>query len=855
MATVVLGAAGTAVGGPLGGAIGATVGSYLDQEFIFPELFGEPIQEGPRVDDFQMGTAAEGSPIIFCQGPENKIAGTAIWMSDVEEVKTTQEQGGKGGGGGVKSTTYTYFADIAIAVCEGEVQNISKIWAGGKIVFEEDNDIALSGSDVSVTAIASGYFGNSLMRLNSPALGTDLSLLRSGIDVTLTGFANGGNNGTFRAFTLAGDQTSPTELVLINVNRVTEAAGASVTLAQVIPDTDPTQAKSVTIHKGTEAQVADPIIEAFEGVGNVPGFKFIAYVVIERFALADYGNRLPVFQFFVEKDTSITVASAVQELVLRSGRVAAEVDVTAVSAGNLRGYALRGPQAMQKALQPMMLAHDIVMRESSKVMIFQQRASPDTRTVLADDLAAHDPDSDVPRVASINDDPGLNIPQEVDVEFIDGENEYQTGSQRERRIDSPADNVARLRFPIVMAAPQARSIAARELWTPQANRQRVVLSLPPSYLQVEENDLVTFTAYGETFNVRVMQIERGHNNMLMLNCVVEQLHTLTQVSVADLPAGAAVQTVPVPQAMVLDIADIAPLLRLHSTNPGAYFSTAGADTREPWRQAQLFRSEDDSAFTFIETVPLEATMGESTTILGTGPVGYFDEVGTVDVVLFAGALESANVAQVRSGANFALLGNEMIQYRSAVLIAALTYRLTGLLRGRMDTADEIGGHVAVERFIALNRGGFRFIELEESAIGTTRFYRSVAVGENVANEQSHTLAFAGNSIRPFSPAHADGARDGSNNLTITWLRVTRSPIRLLSGTLVPLLEAVEEYEVDILDAPGGTVLRTIEITAETASYTAAEQTTDGLTPGDLVDVEIFQLSRAVGRSKPLVALV
>ena len=41
------------------------------------------------------------------------------------------------------------------------------------------------------------------------------------------------------------------------------------------------------------------------------------------------------------------------------------------------------------------------------------------------------------------------------------------------------------------------------------------------------------------------------------------------------------------------------------------------------------------------------------------------------------------------------------------------------------------------------------------------------------------------------------------------------------------------YDIDIYDLPGGTLLRTKQVTGvEQVSHTAAEQTTDGMTPGD-----------------------
>jgi hypothetical protein len=62
---------------------------------------------------------------------------------------------------------------------------------------------------------------------------------------------------------------------------------------------------------------------------------------------------------------------------------------------------------------------------------------------------------------------------------------------------------------------------------------------------------------------------------------------------------------------------------------------------------------------------------------------------------------------------------------------------------------------------------------------------------------------------------------------------------------VPLGEAAEAYEVDVMD--GSTVVRTIATTTPTATYTAAEQTTDFGAPQASVTIRVHQVSAVVGR--------
>lgn len=58
------------------------------------------------------------------------------------------------------------------------------------------------------------------------------------------------------------------------------------------------QTMQMRVHHGYETQEPDPLIAAKEA-GEAPAYRGLAYVVFERFPLADYGNRVPQFDFEV----------------------------------------------------------------------------------------------------------------------------------------------------------------------------------------------------------------------------------------------------------------------------------------------------------------------------------------------------------------------------------------------------------------------------------------------------------------------------------------------------------------------------------------------------------------------------
>ena len=51
------------------------------------------------------------------------------------------------------------------------------------------------------------------------------------------------------------------------------------------------------LYYGSDTQIASPLMEGYLGVGNVPAYRGLAYVVLHRLQLANFGNRLPNLTF------------------------------------------------------------------------------------------------------------------------------------------------------------------------------------------------------------------------------------------------------------------------------------------------------------------------------------------------------------------------------------------------------------------------------------------------------------------------------------------------------------------------------------------------------------------------------
>lgn len=122
-------------------AAASVVGSVIDSRLFGPGPTHQQ-SEGPRLENLQVQSSTEGAPIPEVAG-RVRLAGQIIWATRFKEVVTTTTQsagggGGKGGGGGggggstITTTTYSYFASFAVALSDGPIDRVGRIWADGK---------------------------------------------------------------------------------------------------------------------------------------------------------------------------------------------------------------------------------------------------------------------------------------------------------------------------------------------------------------------------------------------------------------------------------------------------------------------------------------------------------------------------------------------------------------------------------------------------------------------------------------------------------------------------------------------------------------------------------------------------
>jgi len=710
---------------------------------------------------------------------------------------------------------------------------------------------------------------NQFLTLTALSGGVDLSQVQVG-GGKLQIIAPSANAGLYKVFDsglLANGDTYVKVGVKATFNPFTAiASGTAVELFQSNPSfSTKTMNEAPDFHRGAttgllgaEDAPIDELFESLRSPNRVPAYRGKIVVTLKGLQLFDFGNTLPQFEADVVQSSQSMVRDYVKQVCSDSGMLEDEVEADALSQP-LLGLAMRGPQDSREKLAPVMMAYELVTSEVDGTLTFTHRNNVAQYTVEASDLSAREIGAETIRPVTFSD-LGDEPADAVIVTYRDGGRDYTTTvAQANRRAEAPR-STQRIDLSLLqMEAEDALKLATHIAYLAPVNRRQVEFTLPMSYVdRVREGVRLLVPVAGRTREVLVMSVTRGPTGVLEISGVLEQS------SVFDLDVDAYQPPAPLLASVGTDangfgsvpidinFLDIPPLRDEHRGKIGFYAAACSTSRSARFPGALIYQALDEyeEEWRAVGRVPVDSVIGQCSTVLGDAVEGVWDEINTLDVVLTSGELESVTALACLNGRNRATVGLEVIGFRSAELIDVHTYRLSGLLRGLRQTEATIPNHIDDESFILLTGKGLEFIELENAAQGMPRSYKVVTPGSRLPEAPSFSFTVTGATAQCFAPVNIRGTRDASNNLTVEWTRVTRANVRLLSQQAIPMAEPFERYELEVRDSSDN-LLRTIVVNAPYAVYTAAQQTADGITPGNPVFVFVRQLGDIVhaGRTR------
>lgn len=281
----------------------------------------------------------------------------------------------------------------------------------------------------------------------------------------------------------------------------------------------------------------------------------------------------------------------------------------------------------------------------------------------------------------------------------------------------------------------------------------------------------------------------------------------------------------------------------------AGFYAAVSSSSENWKGAVLYVSADGGAsYAPLETMTANATFGTAQTVMPNFLSGNIpDEASVLNVALIRGELSSITYDSFIKGLQAALIGNEVVYFRNAVLQMDGTYNLSGFLRGRRGTDHTIGAHVAAERFVLLSPASVYRIAAATNTIGVELLYKVPSIGGTLTDAVAYSYTNRGTGLKPYAPVLLGGVVTPSGDALLHWTRRTRISAEWRDNVDVPVSEFSESYVIEIYDA-GFTILkRTHSSSAPSVSYSSAEQTADFGAPQTNIYFRVYQISDLVGR--------
>jgi len=599
-----------------------------------------------------------------------------------------------------------------------------------------------------------------------------------------------------------------------------------------------------SLYLGDETQMPDPYIEAKQGAGNVPAHRGLAYIVFKNMSITTYGNRVP--SLAIEVFTPVTkLSDIVADVCMEHGIDAAQLVVSDLESVSLLGFKTDTSQTGREKLQNLQNYFIFDGRENDGVLEFIKRSNfSNVYAVPYEDLGAFESTpSDEPY--NFNNPSDYDMPRSVTLNFLSYENDYQQGSitAKRRNVISTDDITVTANFALHDA--DAKAVVDTLLYAQWISGRSFSATLSSKWAHLKPGDKIEVTfSSGLKVLFLLKKVTFGDPGLVKVECVVvtADMYTIAP-KYADSTNSA--QTVTVPTDVTAEIMDLPKLPGDTKTTDDntVYIATTG----DIYVGANVFQSKDNgNEYDLVVYNNPKAVMGTVAEQMAQESAQLFDHTTSINVTLIAGTLASIEQLNFLQNANLALIGNEIVSFKNALLVSGNTYKLTEFIRGMFGTESAISQHLAGERFVLLAEGTLGGITLPAASWHTSYSY---LIGPKTQVETADTYVkkdFTGQGVmsKCLAPCHAKAVRD-SGDLNVSWIRRTRTGGEWNDYVDASLGEATEAYSIDVYR--NGTAVRTVAVTTPSLLYTQAQQIADFGSVQSAVRFVIYQMNETRGR--------
>lgn len=482
-----------------------------------------------------------------------------------------------------------------------------------------------------------------------------------------------------------------------------------------------------------------------------------------QFRLRHVTENLDDGRFVVQTDP--LVADIVIDICRRVGIGQDKLDVSELYSDSVVGYPIVSSEEATEHLRPLAEAFFFDPTEYDKRLRFLKRGRDPVMRITWRDLV--EDDKGAMRIKVVQED---KLPRRVDVNHLDpagGLNINKQSAYRKSNLIAAKANVT-IDLPFAATADAAATIALKHIkmkWHEQLTHS---WALTLKFTELTPGDVIEYEDRGGS--VYRIRIEERNEDTGVIDFTGKQDggSPVYQTKTSGLSLGTPISTTPgLVGETRLEILNL-PVLRDQDDELGVLIAVAGNSSA--WYGADVYISTDGVNFFEAFTTEQPSTIGDTETALLDEISPEYGDGQTVEVTTNFD-LESTTYEGLLNNYNRCVIGDEIVQFQTAVYLGSNRWRLGGLIRGRYNT--KIEAWPAGTRFVLID-STLTFLRAQQWMLGKEISFKPVSYGltedESVATSYDFDVAY---SQREWPPHAVSATRDGSNNVTVTWIERPR----------------------------------------------------------------------------------
>ena len=519
----------------------------------------------------------------------------------------------------------------------------------------------------------------------------------------------------------------------------------------------------------------------------------------------------------------------------------------------VEGYVIANPSTRRTCLEQLQFVFDFYMVQSNFNLEFRKYKSDIVANLSTRNLSVIQNQEDLNYTTNLlkRQTQEIEKPKTVNIKYPSIERDYETSTQSTSNEYVFSTDIATIDVPIVMYDKDAANLSSKTLERYYINGDSYEFQTNYDYFMLEVGDVITITD-ADTKAVFTMRISKKEMDagIIKWQAIDEDSSVFVQDRKEE-TGGNIKQEIENNSQSKLAFLDI-PILKNEDDDPGVYVATVKTNKNLSWRGSSVLSSgENIGPFYEQTTLFNEAKMGSVVNALGDFKMGNItDTINSIEVTLISGTLESVTDDDLLNGYNMCVVGNEILQFKNAVMISENTYQLSTFLRGRRGTEQHISNHQQGEKFVMLpmsNGDVIKRIFKDNVHLGAKRFIKNVTLGQIESTARATEYVNSGNGLKPYAVNNVDGFSDVNGDKVCKFNKSVRgyAPLQDLRDAYDP---DGDLYEIEIYkDNTYTEVLRLLTIGNLNFRYTASEQIADFGAIQSNVYIKIFKLGKIIGR--------